>query len=367
MTRRKKKIKKTFKIFLSIILILVISVSSYFVYNKFFRKEEVVSEVSKLMNEYNINESEYSKTLEFVLLNNIYDEEYLDDYKDIEFVNSNNFANIITTFLPKGYSGKEINYITKLSEKNIEKLKNRDYVDISKYYNISNFDVDKIDRYNIYYEKNDYDIKDVVTYVNINLDLPVYSDTTEVKDPDSLLVLVNKYNGLPSGYEPSDLAYVPGAYGNNVPMRKVIKEPFLELQAAAKKEAGINFMPTTAYRGEVFQRTLYNNYVASDGKDAADTYSARPGYSEHQTGLSIDLKNTNISGSTRLSNSDFDWLSNNAYRWGFIIRFPKDKTYITGYQFENWHIRYVGLEAAKIIYDENLTLEEYIDLYVTEY
>ena len=335
--------------------------------NKYFKEEKIVSEVSKLMNEYNIPEDEYSKTLEFVLLNNIYNEEYLNEYKDIEYVDSDNFESILTTFLPKGYSGKEINYITNLSEKNIEKLKSIDYVDISNYYNIKNFDVDKIDRYNSFYEENEYSYEDVVTFVNIKLDLPVYTDTTEVEDPNDLLVIVNKYHYLPSGYEPDDLAYVPGAYGNNVPMREVIKEPFLKLQAAAEEEIGINLMPTTAFRGESFQRTLYNNYVASDGVEAADTYSARPGYSEHQTGLSIDLKNTNISGSTRLNDSDFEWLSNNAYRWGFIIRFPKDKTYITGYQFENWHIRYVGMEAAKIIYDEDLTLEEYIDLYVTEY
>ena len=367
MVRRKKKIKKLAKIILVIIILITIGISGYFVYNKYFKDEKQVSEVSKLMNEHNIPEDEYSKVLEFVLLNNIYNEVYLNEYRDIEYVDSDNFESILTTFLPKGYSGKEINYITKLSEKNIEKLENIDYVDISNYYNIKNFDVDNIDRYNSFYEKNKYSYEDVVTLVNIKLDLPVYTDTTEVEDPNDLLVIVNKYHYLPSGYEPDDLAYVPGAYGNNVPMREVIKEPFLELQAAAEEEIGINLMPTTAYRGESFQRTLYNNYVASDGVEAADTYSARPGYSEHQTGLSIDLKNTAITSSTRLTDSDFEWLSNNAYRWGFIIRFPEDKTYITGYQFENWHIRYVGMDAAKIIHDEDLTLEEYIDLYVTEY
>ena len=364
---RRKKIKKSFKIILIIIILIILGIGGYFVYNKYFKEEEIVSEVAKLMNEYNIPDDQYSETLEFVLLNNIYNENYLEEYRDIEYIDNGNFANILTTFLPKGYSGKEINYINQLSSKNIEKLANIEYVDISNYYNISNFDVAKIDRYNRYYGENDYDLDDVVTYVNINLDLPVYSDTYEVADPNSLLVLVNKYHYLPNGYEPDDLAYVPGAYGNNVPMREIIKEPFLELQNAAEEEIGITLMPTTAFRGEDFQRTLYNNYVASDGVAAADTYSARPGYSEHQTGLSIDLKNTAISGSTRLNDSDYEWLSNNAYRFGFIIRFPEDKTYITGYQFENWHIRYVGLDVAKIIYEEDLTLEEYIDLYVTEY
>ena len=150
-------------------------------------------------------------------------------------------------------------------------------------------------------------------------------------------------------------------------MREVIKEPFIELQKAAEEEIGIILKPTTAFRDQSFQNTLYNNYVAKDGVEAADTYSARPGFSEHQTGLAIDLKNTLISSSTRLNDSDFEWLSNNAHRFGFIIRYPKEKVDTTGYQFENWHIRYVGLNIAKTIYENNLTLEEYIDLYITEY
>ncbi len=366
---KRKRMKKGIKTIFVLIILICLITGGLLIYNNYFKSdtEPVSSEIEKLMQEANISKDKYSKTLEFVLLNNIYDESYLDEYSDIEFQDKDNFASILTTFLPLGYSGKEINYITKLSENNIDKLSKIDYVDISNYYEFSNFDVNKIDRYNSYYEDNDYSYKDVITYVNINLDLPVYTDTTEVADPNDLLVLVNKYHYLPDGYKPSDLAYLPGAYGNNVPMREVIIEPFKELQAAAEEEIGVNFMPTTAFRDYNFQRTLYNNYVASDGVTAADTYSARPGYSEHQTGLSIDLKNTAISGSTRLTDENYEWLSNNAYRFGFIIRFPEDKTNITGYQFENWHIRYVGLDAAKIIYEEDLTLEEYINLYVTEY
>lgn len=353
---------------MTIIILLGITCLTYFSYTNLFKKEEKpTSAVTKLLKEHNIPSDKYSKTLEFVLLNNIYDEKYLDEYSSIEYIDNPNFETILTTFLPKGYSGKEINYITNLSNTNIEKLKELDYTDISNYYKIKNFDVSKIERYNNYFEENNYSYENTVTYVNINLDLPVYTETLEVADPDDLLVLVNKYHYLPDNYSPSDIAYLPGAYGNNVPMREVIIEPFKALQEAAKEEINVNFMPTTAFRNYSFQKNLYNKYVASDGVKAADTYSARPGYSEHQTGLSIDLKNTAISGSTRLTDENYEWLSNNAHRFGFIIRFPEDKTAITGYQFENWHIRYVGEEAAKIIYENDLTLEEYIDLYVTEY
>ena len=364
---KRKKVKKSFKVFIFFIVILVVAIASIFIYKNNNQNTKVNGKVETLMKEHNINKSEYSKTLEYVLLNNIYDEKYLKEYKNIEFNNQDNFSEILTTFLPKGYTGKEINYIFDLSEKNINKLANLDYIDLSNYYKIKNFDVEKIKRYETFYQENDYDYDTVVTYVNINLDLPAYTDTKEVTNPNDLLVLVNKFNYLPSDYKPNDLGYLPGAYGNNVPMREIIIEPFKKLQEAAKEEIGINLMPTTAYRDYSFQKTLYNNYVASDGVKAADTYSARPGYSEHQAGLSIDLKNTALSSDIRLTDDDYDWLSNNAYRFGFIIRFPEDKTNITGYQFENWHIRYVGEEYAKIIYENDLTLEEYIDLYITNY
>lgn len=125
-------------------------------------------------------------------------------------------------------------------------------------------------------------------------------------------------------------------------------------------------MPSTAFRNELFQTTLYNNYVASDGVEKADTYSARPGYSEHQTGLAIDLRNTALKD-VRLTDEDYEWLENNSYKYGFIIRFPKEKEEVTGYQFENWHIRYVGIDLATKIYNSKLCLEEYYDMYLKEY
>ena len=367
MAKKKKMKKGSIKFILALVFLgLTLGATTYIYQNKDDNTEKVSSEIDKLMSKNNIKKEDYSKTLEYVLLNNIYDEKYLKEYKDIKFNEQSNFEEVLTTFLPKGYSGKEINYIFDLSQKNIEILKEEDYVDIKNYYKIKNFDASKISRYNTYKEKEKISYEDAVTKVNLKLDLPVYTDTKEVKDADSLLVLVNKYNHLPKNYKPKDLTYIDGAYGNKVPMREVIKDGFLNLQKAAKEEININLMPTTAFRDESFQTTLYNNYVAKDGKEKADTYSARPSYSEHQTGLSIDLKNTALKN-IRLTDENYTWLENNAYKYGFIIRFPENKENITLYQFENWHIRYVGKDIAKIIYENKLTLEEYIDLYETEY
>lgn len=356
------------KLWVKITIILILGGIAFSVYKKFDNSNNQVDEETKtLFKEYNIPSQKYSKTLEYVLESGIYDEKYLDEYGNIEYKEIANFKEIITTFLNKGYKGKEINYITKLSPKNIEKLKEKDYINLKNFYEFKSFNVDNYDRYVDYFkDHSEYKLKDIVTYVNIKLDLPVYTDTLEVSDANSKLVLINKYNHFPKNYKPEDLVYVAGAYGNDVPMRSIIKDSFLKLQKSAKEELKINLMPTTAFRNEAFQTTLYNNYVAKEGQAKADTYSARPGYSEHQTGLAIDLKNTALKD-IRLTDDNYKWLEQNAYKYGFIIRFPKDKEFITGYQFENWHIRYVGEEAAKIIYQENLTLEEYIDLYETEY
>ena len=105
---------------------------------------------------------------------------------------------------------------------------------------------------------------------------------------------------------------------------------------------------------------LYDNYVATDGKEAADTYSARAGYSEHQTGLAVDIYNKVLPYTSFEETEEFTWMQENAYKYGFILRFPKDKTNITGYQYESWHYRYVGKEVAKEIHENNLTLEEYL-------
>ena len=351
------------KIFL---IVLILGIIFFIFKDKMFNKTK--PDVPKsILEQYNIPEEKYSKTLEFVLNNEIYQEAYLDEYAQIKYSDKANFKDILTTFLAKGYKGTEINYIMALSDNNIAKLKQKDYVDLKNYYSFKNFNVDNIERYNSYYENNNYSYENVVTYVNIKMDLPVYTDTLEVSDPDDYLVLVNKYSYLPTNYKPTDLVYMKGYYGDEVPLRSIAKEALVKLQTAVKEEKGIELLPTTAFRTHSHQATLYNNYVAKNGKTKADTFSARPGYSEHQTGLAIDLKNPIRPQGERLNDDDYDWLKNNAHRFGFIVRYPGGKEFITGYQEEDWHIRYVGIEAATTIYENKLTLEEYLDLYTMQY
>jgi len=232
------------------------------------------------------------------------------------------------------------------------KLKNE------KYYIAKN-----LDRYLKYAEINtDLVLSKIITDVNSNLDKTKYEDTEKTNTKDDNLMLVNKYYYLTEDYEPDDLITLTSKYntGVNSKMRKEAAEQFMKMSDAATLD-NITIKNASGYRSYKYQVNLYNNYVERDGKKAADTYSARPGFSEHQTGLTSDINQIDNS----FENTDaFKWLQENAYKYGFILRFPKDKEDVTGYQYEPWHYRYVGEYVAEKIHDENLTLEEYYAYYV---
>ena len=211
--------------------------------------------------------------------------------------------------------------------------------------------------------------EDVVLKVNMNLDRPFYTDPIAIRNPSSLAVLCNKYYYLSKSYVPSDLVNVATEHTRNgAKLSKVANDAFAAMCDAAEKD-GIELRITTAYRSYGLQSTLYNNYVAQDGKTKADTYSARPGYSEHQTGLAMDLGGKTPSGGWSLNYFEaspaFDWMQKHAVEYGFILRYPKDKVDITGYQYEPWHYRYVGKEVARAIVDEGLCYEEYHAKYLS--
>lgn len=181
-----------------------------------------------------------------------------------------------------------------------------------------------------------------------------------------LLILVNKQHPIDQAYKPDDLTkikyFVSDRSETTRYMRAEAAEAFHLLVEKAAEE-GLELRMTTAYRSYDFQKILFDNYVEREGEAAANTYSARPGQSEHQTGLSTDVSSPSVD--YQLSNDygrteEGKWLAANAHRFGFIIRFPQGKEEITGYQYEPWHIRYVGLFAAKEIYERNLTLEEFL-------
>ncbi len=174
------------------------------------------------------------------------------------------------------------------------------------------------------------------------------------------LILVNKENGLPSNYVPDDLELLSLKYANeNKYLRKEAKYYYEKLSNDALL-LGYKIIVVSAYRDYNYQYELHNEYVKNKGIEYALLCSARPGYSEHQTGLAIDVMGSNNDYDLFEDSIEFEWMRDNAHKYGFILRYPKDKVAITGYKYEPWHYRYVGIKAASEIYNNNLTLEEYI-------
>lgn len=215
-------------------------------------------------------------------------------------------------------------------------------------------------RYLNYQKENpNLSIEDIITHVNIGIDKPYYTNTKPSKKLNTNLVLVNKYNYLNENYIPENLEKLGLDYArNDMQLVKEAKDAFETLSKEAKKD-GMTIIAMSSYRSYDYQVNLYNNYVETDGKKAADTYSARAGYSEHQTGLAVDVYNKELPYTSFEETEEFNWMQENAYKYGFILRFPKDKVNITGYQYEAWHYRYVGKVAAKYMHKHDLTLEEY--------
>ncbi|MCU6710728.1 M15 family metallopeptidase [Paenibacillus sp. J5C_2022] len=185
-------------------------------------------------------------------------------------------------------------------------------------------------------------------------------------EPDSVTALVNPHNKLPEDYNPDDLVYpeVKFIFSEKLEKRKLRKEAAkaLEEMFEAAEKDGLYLAGVSGYRSHATQKALFDRYVKRDGYEKARTYSALPGTSEHETGLAIDVSGSDgkcaaadCFGDTKES----EWLREHSAEYGFIVRYPEGKDDITGYQYEPWHLRYVGQELAKELADEDLTLEEY--------
>lgn len=203
----------------------------------------------------------------------------------------------------------------------------------------------------------------ILCSITIHQDKPLftkfYYQIKESREPSSLDVLVNKNNCLPSTYIPKDLEEVNRTYAYDQKfLRKEAKEAFERLSEDAST-LGYHIVCVSAYRDYEYQKDLYKYYVDHKGLEYADRCSARPGHSEHQTGLALDVMGSNMDYNLFLHSVEFEWMNKNAHKYGFILRYPEGKEHITGFKYEPWHYRYVGKKLAKIIYENKLTLEEY--------
>lgn len=190
-----------------------------------------------------------------------------------------------------------------------------------------------------------------------------------INDPGSLWVVVNKGRILPSSYAPADLV-VPNVSLNesfesdNMHLRQAPATALEKMSAAATSE-GLELTLVSGYRSYTTQQAVYGSNVAAQGRATADTTSARPGYSEHQTGLAADLGVPSSQCQLEACFADLaegKWLAANAHKYGFIIRYQKDKSSLTGYAYEPWHMRYVGLDLAAEINKTEQVLEQFFGL-----
>ena len=264
-----------------------------------------------------------------------------------------------------GYSDNEIEYIKTLKEDEINTLLNHKYnVNITKLMKEKYFIFANLDKYLDYINENNSNLTDIVAKVNTKASLGWYKTIADTDTSKGELMLVNKFYKLSETYVPSDLVDVSLSYAyEGKQVSKVMYDSLTNMLDAAK-ESGYNLVVSQGYRSYADQEEAYNDIEASSGVDYADKVAARPGQSEYQTGLSVVVKPLYTEGSDMENSPEHTWILENAHKYGFILRYPKDKENITGFSYDAWRLRYVGSNTARIIHNENITFDEYYEYYI---
>ena len=267
----------------------------------------------------------------------------------------------------QGYDKNEIELIlAKLNNQEVDKILTMDYSELLvKIIDQKYFIFDNLDRYLNYLEKNMKTPKDGIAIVNTNNDYEHYEKLIKIdpkKNPNQMLV--NKYYYLDSTYNPTNLVPMSIQYAfEGHQISSEVYANFVEMCKEAKKN-GFTLVANSSYRSFETQKSLYDYRVDLKGEAEADKFAARPGHSEHQTGLSLDIVSYGHNGIDFEETEEYKWLKDNSYRFGFILRYPENKEYLTGYSFEPWHYRYVGISVAKEVYDRDITFDEYYAYYI---
>lgn len=250
-----------------------------------------------------------------------------------------------------------------ISKKEITEVKNKYALFKEK----ENYKIENKERYISYYEKNkNLSFSTVITRVNIGLDKNFYSYIKDTNLEKNNLILVNKYQKLNKNYIPKNLEDINNKYfiNANQNRKKLIKEARINFEKLSEDSIKNNtpVYGQSAYRDYETQKALYDEAVNNLGQLLAEKETARPGHSEHQTGLAIDVSSTKEGNMLEFEKTkSFKWMIENAHKYGFILRYQKNKEAIHGYIYEPWHYRYVGIKTATDIYNNynNLTYDEY--------
>jgi len=282
-------------------------------------------------------------------------------FKTYEYLNSDLYH-----LKELGYDEKDIDTILKMDKEYVEKILTLEYDEnIIGIFNEKYFILNNLDAYLTYQKENkDSSYSNTIAIINVGADKDWYEKTTKTDMSKEYLILVNKFHSLEEDYTPEDLVNMGLQYAfEGKKIRSEVYAAFKRLVKDAKAE-DLTIVANSTFRTYDYQEGLYNRYKNSYGTEYADNYAAKPGHSEHQTGLAIDVSTLNSTLDNFEDTLEFAWLQEHAHEYGFILRYPEDKEHITGYKYESWHYRYVGEEVAKEIKELDITFDEYYAYFI---
>ena len=301
----------------------------------------------------------YTKTLNAAFESDDYNEKYLSKYSGIDYYKDKKLIKAINLLLDRKYSTNEINLI--LSRGSIDDAilfsKKDKIVYLEEYLEYDFARIRLYDQYVDYGNETGSTTYDTVVYVNLGINNPEYTNPTIVNKFDNNM-LVNKHFKLNKDFKVPDLVKIDKKYTDedNIMMNKEAYEQYKKMSDDLEKN-GLSIYITTAYRSYDEQKELCDYFKKLYGDEYVKKYVAQPGFSEHQTGLAIDI--ASVKKNTFASSKEYKWMIKNAYKYGYILRYKKEYQEETGFKSEAWHYRYVGVDIAKDIHNKEMSYEEY--------
>ena len=365
--KRKLKLKKPFVIILKIIFIVILVFLGMLLFysyqvrdiTKLGYDKEASKNILLLGKKDAIKSYEYSDTLNAAFKSKYYKDANLDSYSKIKYQDQKNIIKNINTLIDKGYSNSNISLILAHgNDDDVSEFAKRDKIKyLEEFYSLSYAKLKYYDRYVKYSSETGEDEETTVLFVNLSMDTDDYVNPVKTS-AFSIDMLVNKHYKLDEDFVPDDLVEFDQEYCNDEVQEgnREAVVAFKNMYEAAKKE-GLGLVINSSYRSYQDQEEVCNTYKNLYGEGYVSRYVALPGFSEHQTGLAFDIGST--SSKVFAESKEYEWMKDNAYKYGFILRFTKSNAYITGFRSEPWHYRYVGKKIAKYIYENDISFEEY--------
>ena len=298
-------------------------------------------------------------------------------YQEYLYKQSNEYK-----LLELGYSDDEVKlFLNKLNDEQEGNLIGRGYNEFYPFFIRCNYFIyDYLDLYMErvitkekdffkYHGTENYDYNKIISIVNSHANEEPYKTDRMSDISKGYALIANKHYQL-GDYAPDDLVQVEWKYryglqNDKYLLRKEVNDAYVEMWEAAYNEQGIYLLLLSGYRSKAEQQGEYDYYKKVKGEAYADSVAARPGWSEHQTGMAIDIySKADYKAETFDQSPTFKWLSENSYKYGFILRYTKGNEEITGYKYESWHYRYVGKELAAKVVESGLTYDEYYAYYL---